>query len=84
MEATVRGCHAAPVQSQKQASGGPTPDACFATRGRVTAGYRLQAKRSSAPALGVWCGRQEGFPMTGYCILAKQQQAAAARLVANQ
>ena len=30
------------------------------------------------PALGVWRGRQDGFPVTGYCILAKQQQAAAA------
>jgi hypothetical protein len=34
------------------------------------------------PALGVWRGRQDGFPITGYCILAKQQQAAAVGLVA--
>jgi hypothetical protein len=31
MGATVRGCHAAPMQSRKQASAGPTRDAWFAT-----------------------------------------------------
>ena len=33
MGATVRGCHAAPMQSRKQASAGPTRDAWFATNG---------------------------------------------------
>jgi len=35
MGATVRGCHATPIQSRKQASAGPTRDTWFATRGAM-------------------------------------------------
>ena len=42
MGATVRDCHAAPMQSRKQASAGPTRDAWFATPGPVAAGCCLR------------------------------------------
>ena len=66
VEAITRTPRPALPQCHARASGGWLPLTCGAIVG---------------PALGVWRGRQDGFPITGYCILAKQQQAAAAGLV---
>jgi hypothetical protein len=82
----------------EQQSGVATPGRCnlesrraparHGTRGSPRQGqWRLVAaygRSDRSPRAGRLAGPQEGFPMAGYCIVAKQQQAAAARLVANQ
>ena len=58
--ATVRGCYAAPMQSRKQASAGPTRDAWFATNAITPPGPRRRSHSGTDPDAALSQGERTG------------------------